>query len=113
MAHVDITPENVVFRDGRAHALIDFDLAKPATRVEEVCNLLVWWGAWMPVDDREHAMRSVDAAARGRLLVDAYGLDVAARSRVVDVARNQAERSWHLMQHRSETIKRRLAPHVG
>jgi hypothetical protein len=27
IGHVDITPENIVFRYGRAHALIDFDLA--------------------------------------------------------------------------------------
>jgi Ser/Thr protein kinase RdoA (MazF antagonist) len=47
-----LIPENVVFRGGTAVALIDFDLVRPATRVEEVANLLLWWGAWMPAADR-------------------------------------------------------------
>ncbi|BAS17797.1 hypothetical protein AHiyo8_61000 [Arthrobacter sp. Hiyo8] len=74
LAHMDITPENVVFRDGTAVALIDFDLLRPATRAEEVANLLLWWGAWMPVTDRDPVMRGVDAASRAAMLVDAYGL---------------------------------------
>ncbi len=43
IGHVDITPENVVFRNGRAYALIDFDLAKPATRADEMFNAMLWW----------------------------------------------------------------------
>jgi hypothetical protein len=104
VAHMDITPENVVFRDGTAHALIDFDLARPAERVEELCNVLLWWGAWMPPDDREPVMTSVDAARRGAMLVDAYGLPASDRSRIVPMAINQAERSWHSMKLRAETI---------
>lgn len=103
LAHMDITPENVVFRDGTAVALIDFDLLRPATRAEEVANLLLWWGAWMPVTDRDPVMRGVDAASRAAVLVDAYGLGPADRAKVVDVARNAAERSWHLMRHRAFT----------
>jgi hypothetical protein len=29
----------VVFRDAKAFALIDFDLAKPATRTDEMCHV--------------------------------------------------------------------------
>ncbi|MFF1632495.1 phosphotransferase [Leifsonia sp. NPDC058248] len=97
LAHLDITPENVVFRDGRAAALIDFDLVRPATRVEELVNLLLWWSAWMPPEDRAAPLAEVDAAARGAALLDAYGLDADDRARIVEVARNGAERSWHLM----------------
>ena len=43
VGHQDITPENVVFRDGRAYALIDFDLARPVSRAREVVNLMLWW----------------------------------------------------------------------
>ncbi|UYY80073.1 aminoglycoside phosphotransferase family protein [Arthrobacter sp. YA7-1] len=103
LAHMDITPENVVFRDGTAVALIDFDLLRPATRAEEVANLLLWWGAWMPVTDRDPVMRGVDAASRAAVLVDAYGLGPADRAKVVHVARNAADRSWHLMRHRALT----------
>jgi hypothetical protein len=97
LAHMDITPENVVFRDGHAAALIDFDLVRPATRVEELVNLLLWWSAWMPPEDRAAPLFDVDAAARGATLLDAYGLDAGDRERIVEVARNGAERSWHLM----------------
>ena len=44
IGHRDVTPENVVFRDGAAYALIDFDLARPTTRVMEVVNMMLWWG---------------------------------------------------------------------
>ena len=104
LAHLDITPENVVFRDGLAHALIDFDLARPATRVEEVGNLLLWWAAWMPEQDRELATRDVDAAAQGAIVVDAYRLDPAERELVVATVQNQAERAWFSMKYRAETL---------
>lgn len=102
--HLDVTPENTVFRDGAAYALIDFDLVRPAARVDEVANLLMWWGAWMPVGDREAAMRAVDAARRGRLLVDAYGLDVALRPHVVPTSILTAQRSWPRMKERAERL---------
>lgn len=102
LAHMDVTPENVVFRDGRAVALIDFDLVRPATRVEEVCNVLLWWAPLMPPDDREPVMRGVDALRRARLIVDAYGLPAPERAQVVAVARNAAHRSWFSMRSRAE-----------
>lgn len=102
VGHMDVTPENTVFRDGRAHALIDFDLVREATPVEEVTNLLLWWGAWLPVPDRDPVQREIDAAARGRVLVDAYGLDATGRAEVLPTAIAGAERSWHRMKERAE-----------
>lgn len=43
IGHVDITPGNVVFRGAKAFGLIDFDLAKPATRADEMFNVMLWW----------------------------------------------------------------------
>ncbi|MGC5626786.1 aminoglycoside phosphotransferase family protein [Georgenia sp. Z1344] len=97
LGHRDVTPENVVFTDGRASALIDFDLVAPVRPVDEVVNLLLWWAAWMPVDDRAEAVREVDAAQRGRVLVDAYGLGEE-RAGLVEVAIATAERS-HVVMH--------------
>lgn len=104
LVHMDITPENVVFADGRARALIDFDLVRPGSRVEEVCNLLLWWAGWMAPEDRDPALRFVDPAERGRLLVDAYGLDADERSLLLPVAANIAERAWHTMRWRSTRL---------
>jgi len=104
VGHMDITPENVVFVDGRATALIDFDLARPVDRVSEVCNVLLWWAPLLPVEDREAAVRDVDAVARAALLVDAYGLGQQDRERVVPVARNMADRAWHSMRQRADVL---------
>ena len=41
IGHRDFTPENTVFRHGRATAFIDFDICGPASRVQEVTNLLL------------------------------------------------------------------------
>lgn len=102
VGHRDVTPENVVFRESTAVALVDFDLAQPASRVDEVCNVLLWWAPLMPVEDREEALVDVDALARAALLVDSYGLDDAGRGAVVDVARRTAERAWFFMRRRAE-----------
>jgi hypothetical protein len=104
VAHCDVTPENVVFRDGQAFALIDFDLAGPATRVEEICNVLLWWAPLMPPADREPVVADVDAVRRAALIVDAYGLEPADRELVVMQARNQAERSFFSMRTRAEVL---------
>lgn len=36
LCHNDVCPENVVFRDGRAAALIDFDLAAPGRALWDI-----------------------------------------------------------------------------
>lgn len=102
IGHMDITPENVVVRDGEAIALIDFDLAKPATRVDEVFNLCLWWAPLAPEEDRTGPLKGVDAVARTRLIADAYGLAAVDRARFVPTAIRRTERSWHLMKYRAE-----------
>lgn len=104
VGHRDVTPENVVFRDGRAVALIDFDLLGPVTRVEDLANLLLWWAPWMPEEDREPALRDTDPARRARIAVESYGLPDGDRERLVAVSADLAERSWHLMRWRAEHL---------
>ncbi|XAS77245.1 phosphotransferase [Dermatophilaceae bacterium Sec6.4] len=103
LGHRDVAPENVVFRAGRAVSLIDFDLVRASSTVDEVTNLLVWWGGWAPPADREDAIRDLDPASRGRLLVDAYGLDDQLRQWVVPVAISTAQRTWYSMENRART----------
>jgi hypothetical protein len=103
IGHVDITPENVVFRDGRAHALIDFDLAKPATRADEMFNAMLWWAPLSDPRDVDPLLQHVDVPARARILADAYGLSGPDRERIIEVAVLRTRRSWHLMKRRAET----------
>ncbi len=103
IGHVDITPENVVFRDGRAAALIDFDLAQPATRADEMFNAMLWWGPLFDPDDVDPLLRHLDVPRRIRILADSYGLSGSDRERIMEVAVLRTRRSWYLMKHRSET----------
>lgn len=104
VAHLDITPENVVFRAGRAVALIDFDLARPAPRVVEVFNLMLWWAPLFDPADRDPLLRDVDVPRRVRLLADAYDMSPADRARLVEVARASSARTWFTMRHRARTL---------
>lgn len=65
--HNDVCRENVVFRDGRAVALIDFDFAGPATREWDLASVVRHWVLALPGD----------RIARIRLVLDAYPVDPA------------------------------------
>jgi hypothetical protein len=103
IGHVDITPENVVFRNGRAYALIDFDLAKPATRADEMFNAMLWWAPLSDPRDVDPLLRDVDVPRRSRILADGYGLSGTDRERIMEVATLLTRRAWHLMKRRAET----------
>jgi hypothetical protein len=102
IGHVDITPENVIFRSGSAYALIDFDLAKPATRTDEMVNAMLWWAPLSDPRDADPLLRHVDVPRRSRTLADAYGLSGADRERIMEVAVLRTRRSWYLMKQRAE-----------
>jgi hypothetical protein len=102
IGHVDITPENVVFRDGLAHALIDFDLARPATRAEEVFNMMLWWAPLSDPRDVDPLLRRLDVTRRTRILADEYRLSGGDRERIMEVAVLGTQRSWYLMRNRAQ-----------
>lgn len=82
-AHNDPNLDNVVFRDGQAVALIDFDLAAPGDPVWDVAaTARLWAPLRSPVDTTDG--RRHRELLRLRILVDAYGLDDAGRARVGD-----------------------------
>ena len=76
VCHNDVCPENVVFRDGIAVALIDFEFSAPGRAVYDLAHLA---RLCVPVEaDADHARlgwRPADRPARLRLVADAYGLD--------------------------------------
>ncbi len=97
ICHCDMNLENVIFRDGpdgaRPYALIDFDLARPGTRLIDIIQALRYWAPIADPADRDPALPDVHAPARIALFCEAYGLSYAARSRLVPVASRWLRRS--------------------
>lgn len=104
IGHRDITPENVVWRDGEAYALIDFDLARPASRMLEVQNALMYWAPLCDPQDRDQHQQGLDSGRRCRLFADAYGLSHSDRSVLIDDLTYGTQRSWYLMRDRAERL---------
>jgi hypothetical protein len=102
VSHFDVTPQNVVFRNGEPVALIDFDLTRPGSRLRDVVNTAMWWVPLMPAADRDPAFATSDTPSRLTRFVAAYDLDDDARAAFPDVAIDGATRSWHLMRANAE-----------
>ncbi|MEV7190697.1 phosphotransferase [Streptomyces sp. NPDC093510] len=86
LCHNDVCPDNVVFRDGRAAALIDFDLAAPGRPLWDVAMTARYW---VPLVDPASAAAfypsGLDAPARLRVLADSYGLSPQDRAELFGV----------------------------
>ncbi|MFI0351058.1 phosphotransferase [Actinomadura sp. 9N407] len=102
IGHCDVTPENVVFRGGVPVGLIDFDLARPTTRMYDVVTTLRHWAPIADPGDRDWRLCQVDVGRRVRLFCDAYGLDRDGRREVLPAARVRFERSYEAMRARAE-----------
>lgn len=103
VGHCDVTPDNVVFRDGRPAALIDFDLARPTTRLFDVVTALRHWAPIADPVDRHPLLRGLDVGARLRLFCDAYGVPPRDRRRLLELARLRFHRSYDVMRERAAT----------
>jgi hypothetical protein len=79
IAHNDPNLDNVVFRAGRAVALIDFDLAGPGSPVWDVAAAARLWAPLRDPVDTTDSRRGRELE-RTRILVDAYGLDEVGRA---------------------------------
>lgn len=93
LCHNDVAPYNIVHRDGRIVAIIDWDFAKPARPVVDLA-----FSAWTfgPVHTAAHARlldAPMDTGRRIRLLADAYGLDDAGRAGLLDVLATRMQAS--------------------
>ncbi|MET8565281.1 phosphotransferase [Streptomyces flaveolus] len=92
LCHNDVCPENVVFRDGRAAALIDFDLAAPGRPLWDVAMTARYW---VPMVDPRSAAAlypsGLDAPARLRILADGYGLSAGDRAELPGVVEQATE----------------------
>jgi hypothetical protein len=104
VAHMDVTPQNVIVRDGEAVGLIDFDLARPTTRFLDSLNAAMHWVPLRDPVDLRPGSEDLDQYARLRIFADAYGWAEAERRQLVQVAADGAEVSWGRMKERAETL---------
>ncbi|MEU9228984.1 aminoglycoside phosphotransferase family protein [Streptomyces massasporeus] len=82
VCHHDPGPNNTVF----AAAFIDFDTAAPGDPLEDL-GYMAW--TWC-ISSKPTAPPATVQAAQVRVLADAYGLDAASRSRLIDAEQEHA-----------------------
>lgn len=100
ICHNDVCPENVVFTEGAAVALLDFDFAAPGSRVYDLARLALMT---VPIDTPEDAARTgrgaLDPFVRLRVAADAYGL-APGRGVLVDAIERNVARGGEFLQRR-------------
>jgi len=93
VCHNDVSPENVVFRNGIAVALLDFEFAAPGRPVYDLAHLA---RLCVPVEDDFDQVRlgwrPGDRPARLRVVADAYGLDGDGRAELLPAMDNAIDR---------------------
>ncbi len=103
ICHNDVCLENVVFRDGAAVALLDFDFAAPGRPVYDLAQFA---RLCVPIDDETNAARlgwfPADKPARLRLAADSYGLDASGRRQLVEVLDASVARGGEFVRRRVE-----------
>ena len=104
IGHCDLTPDNVVFRGGAPVAMIDFDLARPTTRLFDVVTTLRHWAPIADPIDRDPAHRDIPVGPRIARFCAAYGLASHERARVLPALRSRLERSHTAMRDRARTL---------
>jgi hypothetical protein len=94
VSHRDYAVGNVVFRGGLPAALIDFDLARPTTRVYDIANALWYWAPLRTGDprDRPPALADADIPHRVAVFADAYGMTARQRAELTPLAVEIARR---------------------
>ena len=75
VCHNDLFPENVVFRNGRVVALIDFDMAGPGRPLWDVAIAAEEWAPLHAPGARINHPAGLDAVRRLGVLAAAYGLE--------------------------------------
>lgn len=101
VCHNDVCLENVVFRDGIAVGLLDFDFAAPGRPVYDLAQLA---RMCVPVDDAVNAARlgwePADLPERLRLVADTYGLESEGRRKLFEILARSIARGGEFLQRR-------------
>ena len=101
ISHLDVTPQNVVVRDGRAFALIDFDLAGPTSKFRDSYNAAMHWVPLLHPTDVRTDVELGDQLRRLRVFADAYGWSADERASLPRFGADAAARSWDRMRERA------------
>jgi hypothetical protein len=103
VCHNDVCLENVVFQDGLAIGLLDFDFCAPGRPVYDLAQFA---RTCVPVDDDVNAARlgwdSADRPARLQLLARSYGLDAPGRSALLAILDDSIARGGEFLRRRVE-----------
>jgi len=101
VCHNDVCLENVVFRDGVAIGLLDFDFAAPGRPLYDLAQFA---RMCVPIDDELSAERLgwniSDNPARLRTVTDAYGLAAEARHDLIDILDRSMNRGQDFVRRR-------------
>ena len=85
ICHNDLFPENVVFRDGRVVALIDFAMAAPGRPLWDLAIAAEIWGPLGDPARRDQHPADLDGVRRLGVLARGYELDAGRAEELVDV----------------------------
>ena len=103
VCHNDVCLENVVFRQGVAVALLDFDFAAPGRPIYDLAQFARMCA---PIDDDVNALRlgwePADKPARLRVVAEAYGLDAPGRDELLHVLSDSIEQGGAFVRRRVE-----------
>ena len=92
VSHRDYALGNVIFRGGLPAALIDFDLARPTTRLYDIANALWYWAPLRDPRDRPPVLADADIPHRVAVFADAYGMTAQQRAGLVPLAADMVRR---------------------
>jgi hypothetical protein len=103
VCHNDVCLENVVFRDGKAVGLLDFDFAAPGHAPVDVAHFA---RMCVPIDDEVNSKKlgwlDPNRPARLRIAADAYGLNSDERKELIEVLGITIERGGEFVRRRVE-----------
>jgi Phosphotransferase enzyme family len=107
VCHNDFFWPNVICRDGLPYALIDWDLAAPGRRIDDLASVAYFWSPLRPDKGaREWGLPTTRRPQRLRLVCDAYGLTASERGELLDAIvaycdrAYEAHRTWGALERR-------------
>lgn len=83
ICHGDAGPGNIVFRDGRAFALIDWEMAAPGRRSWDLATALRYWAPFRNPANKKPAELLLNPMQRAQWILDGYSASDELRSQAV------------------------------